>query len=119
MRPRRALGVSNSTTRRASSRNDPDTLQIMGVAFDFAWYKLLVSGSAVTASWRAEHTREALALQIVASARLGEGDVGRLCEDALAHAQKIRLSSRPRRSPERSEKTWPGVRPESYPWRAP
>jgi hypothetical protein len=68
---------------------DPETLQIMGVAFDSAWYKLLVSGSALTASWRAEHTREALALQIVASARRGERDVGRLCEDALAHAQEL------------------------------
>jgi hypothetical protein len=50
---------------------DPGTLQIMGVALDSAWYKLLVSGSALTAAWRAEHTREALASQIVASAQLG------------------------------------------------
>ncbi len=68
---------------------DPDTLQIMGVALDSAWYKLLVSGSALTASWRAEHTREALAVQIVASAQLGERDVDRLCEDALAHVQSL------------------------------
>ena len=68
---------------------DPDTLQIMGVALDCAWYKLLVSGSALTASWRAEHTREALASQIVASAQLGERDVERLCDVAVAHVQHM------------------------------
>jgi hypothetical protein len=68
---------------------DPDTLQIMGVALDCAWYRLLVSGSALTASWRAEHTREALAAQIVASAQLGERDTDRLCDLALAHVQNL------------------------------
>jgi hypothetical protein len=73
----------------ARSSFDPDTLQIMGVALDCAWYKLLVSGSALTASWRAEHTREALALQIVASAQLGERDINRLSDDALAHVRSL------------------------------
>jgi hypothetical protein len=68
---------------------DPDTLQIMGVALDCAWYKLLVSGSALTASWRAEHTREALASEIVASAQLGERDLDRLCDLALAHVRSL------------------------------
>jgi hypothetical protein len=61
----------------------------MGVALDSAWYKLLVSGSALTAAWRAEHTREALALRIVASAQLGERDIDRLSDDALAHVQSL------------------------------
>jgi hypothetical protein len=73
---------------------DPDTLQIMGVALDSAWYKLLVSGSALTASWRAEHTREELASQIVASAQLGERDVERLCDVALAHVQNLVVEAR-------------------------
>jgi hypothetical protein len=73
---------------------DPDTLQIMGVALDCAWYKLLASGSALTASWRAEHTREALASQIVASAQLGEHDVERLCDVALAHVQGLVVEPR-------------------------
>ena len=88
---------------------DLDTLQIMSVALDCAWYKLLVSGSALTASWRAEHTREALALQIVASARLGERDVGRLCEDALAHAQSL-VSGRTVREGVASGQTQKGTR---------
>ena len=73
---------------------DPDTLQIMGVALDSAWYKLLVSGSALTAAWRAEHTREALASQIVASAQLGERDVQRLCDVAVAHVQGLVVEPR-------------------------
>jgi hypothetical protein len=72
----------------------PDTLQIMGVALDSAWYKLLVSGSALTASWRAEQTREALASQIVASAQLGERVVERLCDVALAHVQGMVVEPR-------------------------
>jgi hypothetical protein len=73
---------------------DPDTLQIMGVALDCAWYKLLVSGSALTAAWRAEHTREALASQIVASARLGERDIERLCAVAVAHVEGLVVEQR-------------------------
>jgi hypothetical protein len=54
---------------------------------------------ALTASWRAEHTREALATQIVASARLGERDIDRLCDDALAHVQDLVVEPR-KASPE-------------------
>jgi hypothetical protein len=68
---------------------DPDTLQIMGVSLDCAWYELLVSGSALTASFRAEHTREALALYILAKARLGERDVNRLRDYAVAHVKEL------------------------------
>jgi hypothetical protein len=61
-------------------------LKIMGVSLDSAWYK--------TASWRAEHTREALASQIVASAQLGERDVERLCDVAVAHVQGMLVERR-------------------------
>jgi hypothetical protein len=67
---------------------DPNTRQIMGVALDCAWYELLVSGSALTASFRADHTREALALYIAAKARLGERDVNCLRDYAVAHAKE-------------------------------
>ena len=73
---------------------DPDTLELMGVALDCAWYKLLVCGSALTAAWRAEHTREALASQIAASARLGERDIERLCAVALAHVEGLVVEPR-------------------------
>lgn len=54
---------------------DPDTLQIMGVALDCAWYQLISSRSALAASWRAEHTREILASRIMVNAMDGERDV--------------------------------------------
>jgi len=68
---------------------DPKTLQVMRVALDTAWYKLMASGSALAASWRAEHTREMLALRIIGSALAGERDVNRLRDDALAHVESL------------------------------
>jgi hypothetical protein len=76
---------------------DPDTLQIMGVALDSAWYNLMVSGSALAESWRAEHTRKALAARIIASAQMGEHDVERLRDDALAYVRTLIVEPR----------TWP------------
>jgi hypothetical protein len=68
---------------------EPNTLQIMGVALDCAWYELTVSGSALTASFRAEHTREALAVCIIAKAQLGEREVNRLRDYAVAHVKEL------------------------------
>jgi hypothetical protein len=67
---------------------DPETMQIMGVALDCAWYALMVSGSALTAPFRAEHTRDALAARIIAAARLGERDIERLRDDAVGHVER-------------------------------
>jgi hypothetical protein len=72
---------------------DPDT-QIMGVALDSAWYNLMVSGSALAESWRAEHTRKALAARIIASAQMGEHDVERLRDDALAYVRTLIVEPR-------------------------
>jgi hypothetical protein len=66
---------------------DSETMQIMGVALDCAWYRLMVSGSPLTASFRAEHTRDALASRIIAAARRGERDIERLRDDAVAHVE--------------------------------
>ena len=67
---------------------NPETLQIMGVALDCAWYRLMVGGSALTASFRAEHTRHALAMRIADAARLGERDIERLRDDAVAYVER-------------------------------
>jgi hypothetical protein len=67
---------------------DSETLQIMGVALDCAWYALMVSGSALTASFRAEHTRDALASRIMEAARRGERDIERLRDDAVAYVRR-------------------------------
>jgi|SoiMethySBSTD1v2_1073268.scaffolds.fasta_scaffold01912_12 hypothetical protein len=48
---------------------DSETLQIMEVALACAWHALMVSGSTLTASFRAEHTRDALASRIMDAAR--------------------------------------------------
>ena len=44
---------------------DCETLQIMEVALACAWHALMVSGSTLTASFRAEHTRDAPASRIM------------------------------------------------------
>jgi hypothetical protein len=68
---------------------DPETLQLMGVALDCSWYQLIISGSALTASFRVEHTREALTSCIIAKAQLGERDVNRLRDYAVAHVKEL------------------------------
>lgn len=63
---------------------DPQMAHAMGLAFDTAWQKLLVSGSALAASGYAEATREALAMHIIDLAKAGERDINRLRDDAVA-----------------------------------
>jgi hypothetical protein len=62
---------------------DPKIAEAMGVAFDTAWQKLLVSGSELASSGYAEATREALAMHIIDLAKTGERDVNRLRDDAV------------------------------------
>jgi hypothetical protein len=63
---------------------DPAVCDAMGLAFDGAWQKLLVSGTALAAPGYADTTREALAMHIIDSAKTGERDVIRLRDDAVA-----------------------------------
>ena len=63
---------------------DPAIRDIMGLAFDTAWQKLLVSGTPIASSPYANATREALAIRIVDLAKSGERDVNRLRDDAVA-----------------------------------
>ena len=63
---------------------DPTTCDAMGLAFDSAWQKLLVSGTHLASSGYADATREALALHIIELAKRGERDVNRLRDDAVA-----------------------------------
>jgi hypothetical protein len=68
----------------ASQLFDPATCKALGLAFDTAWQKLLVSGSALASSGYAAVTREALAMHIIDLANKGERDVNRLRDDAVA-----------------------------------
>jgi hypothetical protein len=62
---------------------DPQIAEAMGLAFDAAWQKLLVSGSELASSAYAEATREALAMHIIDVAKTGEREVARLRDDAV------------------------------------
>jgi hypothetical protein len=63
---------------------DPAVCDAMGLAFDSAWQKLLVSGTHLASSIYADVTREALAMHIIERAKTGERDVQRLRDDAVA-----------------------------------
>ena len=63
---------------------DPDTCEAMGLAFDTAWQKLLVSGTHLASSAYADAAREAIAMHIIDLAKRGERDVNRLRDDAVA-----------------------------------
>jgi hypothetical protein len=62
----------------------PVVCDAMGLAFDSAWQKLLVSGTHLASSAYADATREALAMHIIERAKTGEHDVNRLRDDAVA-----------------------------------
>ena len=72
----------------------PATLAVMAAAFDATWYKLRSTGDILAAEFRACQTREAMALRIIAAARLGERDVARLSDAAMAHARTLVFDSR-------------------------
>jgi hypothetical protein len=63
---------------------DPAVCDAMGLAFDGAWQKLLVSGTYLASSVYADATRDALAMRIIDLAKTDERDVSRLRDDAVA-----------------------------------
>jgi hypothetical protein len=63
---------------------DPATCEAMGLAFNTAWQKLLLSGTHLASSVYADATREALAIHIIDLAKRGVRDVNRLRDDAVA-----------------------------------
>src|SRR5215471_17176021 len=63
----------------------PEEVRILTAAFDETWQTVQDSGAPFASSGAAEATRDLLALRIIAMARLGERDAGRLRDDALLH----------------------------------
>jgi hypothetical protein len=63
----------------------PDVIESMGLAFEAAWTSLVEAGSVAAAPFRADQTRESLALFIIAKVRAGDYDEVRLRNDALEH----------------------------------
>jgi ABC-type nitrate/sulfonate/bicarbonate transport system substrate-binding protein len=77
---------------------DPDEVRTLVAAFDKAWEAVQASG-VVYPEAKAEIVRAILAKHIIAAAKNGERDHGRLCDGALlalAHAN-LRTSDRPPR----------------------
>jgi hypothetical protein len=68
----------------------------MGLAFESAWQKLLVSGTHLASSAYADATREALAMHIIELAKRGERDADRLRDDAVVFVlHKLSLAQEP------------------------
>ena len=63
---------------------DSETCEALGLAFDTAWQRLLVSGTHLASSAYADATREALAMHIIDLAKQDLRDVNRLRDDAVA-----------------------------------
>jgi hypothetical protein len=72
---------------------DADEVRVLTGAFDQAWKTIETSGALFTTNGHAEATRDLLALRIIATAQLGERDVGRLRDDALEYLARTNLKS--------------------------
>jgi hypothetical protein len=77
---------------------DPETVIILGSAFDEAWRSLQNSGVYFTSARTAEATRERLAQRIVECAKGGERDPGLLRDKALNDLARSNLSQLKRRT---------------------
>jgi hypothetical protein len=75
----------------------PETVVILGTAFDEAWRSLQNSGVYFTSTRTAEATRERLARRIFEGAKGGERDPGRLRDSALNDLARSSLSQLNRR----------------------
>ena len=64
---------------------DPETVHLMGAAFENAWESLTARGDRLADPLEAAHSRELLAKRIIELAQRGGRDSIRLCDDALAY----------------------------------
>jgi hypothetical protein len=78
---------------------DPEEVRILVAAFEKAWASVQASGAAFDTGTKAASARAILAKHIIAAAKQGERDQGRLRDGALlAFAQSnLRTASRQRR----------------------
>ena len=77
---------------------DHQTCEVMGLAFDTAWQKLLVSGTHLASPAFADVTRKTLAKHILDLANGGELDVNRLRDGAVTFVLSfdvMRAATRP------------------------
>jgi hypothetical protein len=75
---------------------DPDDIRILVAAFDKAWEAVQASGVIFDGKAKADSARAILAKHIIAAAKHGEFDQGRLRDGALAALAQSNLRSAPR-----------------------
>ncbi len=75
---------------------DPDDIRILVSAFDKAWETVLASGVTFDAKAKTDLARAILAKHIIAAAKNGEFDQGRLRDGALLALTQSNLGSVPR-----------------------
>jgi hypothetical protein len=76
-----------------ASAFDPESISILGDAFEDAWQSLQTVGTTFHVDGQAEQTREILARCIIEIAKLGERDRRRLRDAALAHLAEANIRS--------------------------
>jgi hypothetical protein len=77
---------------------DPDEVRILIAAFETAWASVQASGVVFDTETKAESARAILAKHIVAAAKEGERDQGRLRDGALLAFAQSNLRTAPRRA---------------------
>jgi hypothetical protein len=70
---------------------DPDSIRILGDAFEDAWQSLRATGTTFHIDGQAGQTREILARCIIEMAKLGERDQRKLRDAALAHLAEANI----------------------------
>ena len=71
---------------------DAEEVRILTAAFDETWQAVQDSGAPFASNGEAEATRDLIALRIIAIARLGELDCGRLRDDALLYLARMKAT---------------------------
>jgi tellurite resistance protein len=74
---------------------DPDEIRILVASFDKAWEAVQASGVIFDTKAKADTARAILAKHIIAAAKDGEFDQGRLSDGALVALAQSNLSSAP------------------------
>jgi hypothetical protein len=75
---------------------DPDDIRILVAAFEKAWESIQVGGAIFDTDAKAEAARAILAKHIIAAAKDGERDQGRLRDGALVALAQSNLRTAPR-----------------------
>jgi len=78
---------------------DPDEIRILVAAFDKAWEAVQASGVIFDTKAKADTARAILAKHIIAAAKDGEYDQGRLRDGALVALAQSNLRNAPRPPP--------------------